>query len=429
MPRPIRTLSLFMLVLVASPSLALAQDSTLTLDQALRLAKERNGTIRSAQYDVNAAESRVTQAFSAFLPTVTPQYQYNNIRRDGNQPLFVTNGDAGLLSGNWRLLDSGERDFSYRSSKHSLYASRFNAKQTLRTTLFAVTQQFYDALRFQELARVADSQVDRAQTIYDQTMLRIKLRDAAAIEELQADADLQNAKVAVLTARNRVTNAAASLKSAIGLDAGQALPTLEKDTAELPEMPGNLDSIVTEGLRQRPDLLSRREALDSERLTRSRAQREAGVSFALDLSNDYQFSPSRLNNRNLGLVVSYPLFDGGRTRAIVRELSANISADSALLLQAERDARAEIEAAAAEARTNRERLVAAKKALDAAQKNFEAAVNSRSKGASDLLQVITAQVSLVTAESNHIEAQYDSRISDARLRLVTGQPVPGEDNP
>jgi len=33
---------------------------------------------------------------------------------------------------------------------------------------------------------------------------------------------------------------------------------------------------------------------------------------------------------------------------------------------------------------------------------------------------------LVTAESNYIEAVYDSLISDLRLKLVTGKPLPGE---
>ena len=65
-------------------------------------------------------------------------------------------------------------------------------------------------------------------------------------------------------------------------------------------------------------------------------------------------------------------------------------------------------------------------ALDAAKKNYNAAVDSQKAGAYDLLQVLTAQVSLVTAESNQIQALYDYRISDVNLKLVTGRPIPGE---
>jgi len=96
------------------------------------------------------------------------------------------------------------------------------------------------------------------------------------------------------------------------------------------------------------------------------------------------------------------------------------------LEQAQRVVRAEIEAAYVELKTNAERLQAAQTALDAAKKNYEAAVDSQKAGAYDLLQVITAQLSLVTAESNEIQAMYDYRISDVNLRLVTGRPIPGE---
>lgn len=71
--------------------------------------------------------------------------------------------------------------------------------------------------------------------------------------------------------------------------------------------------------------------------------------------------------------------------------------------------------------------MAAQAALEAATKNFEAASESQTLGASDLIDVVTAQVSLVTAESNRVEAFYDFLISEVRWKLVTGQPLPGEE--
>lgn len=426
MPRLNPFVALVLPLATAFPAFALGQSEPLSLQEALRLAKERNGTIRAAQYDVSAAKNRVDQAYSAFLPSVTPQYQYNSIRNDGRQPLFVQDGDRMLFSTSWRLLDSGERDFSYRSSRRAVDATRFNAVQTLRSTLFIVTQTYLDALRTQELQRVAEGQISRTQQILEQTEARILARDAAEIERLQANADYQNAKVQALVARNRVVTTMATLKSTIGFDKAEPLPELVKDDQTLVDLPANLTSLLSEGVSNRPDLLSRRSGVESELLSRQRAQREAGISFALDLNDDYQFGPNRLNNRTVGFLISYPLFDGGRRRSIVRELGANIDADRALLAQAERNVRAEIESTYNEAANNVERLGAAKVALEAAQKNYQAAVDSRDKGAAALQQVLTAQASLLTAESNYIDALYDARISDVRLRLVTGRPIPGE---
>ena len=98
------------------------------------------------------------------------------------------------------------------------------------------------------------------------------------------------------------------------------------------------------------------------------------------------------------------------------------------LAQQERVARAEIEATYEEVLQNAERQEAAQAALKAAQVNFDAAVSAQSKGAGTLIEVLTAQVTLATAESNAVEARFDLKISQIRLRLVTGAPLPGEPN-
>jgi outer membrane protein len=125
-------------------------------------------------------------------------------------------------------------------------------------------------------------------------------------------------------------------------------------------------------------------------------------------------------------LVTYPLFDGGRLREQAREAKLNHQAAQARLVQSERLARAEIESAYAENAQNIERLNASKQALEAAQVNYNAAIAAQREGANDVIQVLTAQVSLVTAESNYIEATYDYYVSDANLRLVSGRPIAGE---
>ena len=336
-------------------------------------------------------------------------------------------GAQSLLNTSWTLLDSGERSYSLGAAKRGRDARRYNAKQVLRTTLFNVVQQYYDALRTQELERVAQTQVSRAQTILDQTQTRIKARDAAQIEELQANADFQNARVSALTARNSTTNAAATLKATIGLSPNAALPQLQRvGLAIQPAPTEELQKLILEGLSKRPDLLSQRKNIESERFTKQLDDRLSGPTFNLSAAYSEQVQPTDLFDRTFTFLVNIPIFDGGNLKAAARAVGYNIKADEATLEQAERVVRADIEAAYKEVSTNAERLEAANIALDASKKNYDAAVDSQKAGAYDLLQVLTAQVSLVTAESNQIQALYDYRVSDVNLKLVTGRPIPGE---
>jgi outer membrane protein TolC len=65
-------------------------------------------------------------------------------------------------------------------------------------------------------------------------------------------------------------------------------------------------------------------------------------------------------------------------------------------------------------------------ALKAAQENFNAASESQSLGAGTIIEVTAAQLALVTAETNRVQALYDYLISEMELKLVTGAPLPGE---
>jgi outer membrane protein len=120
------------------------------------------------------------------------------------------------------------------------------------------------------------------------------------------------------------------------------------------------------------------------------------------------------------------VFDGGASRAAAREAGYNVKSAKQTLAQAERDARAQIETAFVQLRQNVERLSAAKEAYAAALENFNSASESQRLGASTIIDVLTANVSLVTAESNQIQAVYDYYISDVQFSLVTGSRLLGE---
>lgn len=406
--------------------------TTLTLDDALRLAKERNGTVRAAYLNVEAAQSRVRESFGAFLPTLTPRYSYSDQRQEqgsGGVGAFAQKRSQTQIDADWRLLDSGQRADSLEGSRRTFEGQRLSAVQTLRNILFSVHQQYFDSLRAQELLRVADFQVQRAQKILDQTKAQVQNDVAPAKDILQAEADLANARVQLLAAKNRRTSANADLRSSLGLESREQFPTLvsESEPTIVPAT-GDLNQVVIAALARRADLQSQRKQVDAQRSALRTANRNAGVNWALDASYTQGWSPDRFNNRSLNFNVSLPLFDGFISRENVRQARFTVQSSEASLLQAERDAAAEVETEFLNHQANAERVQAAKAALEAARLNYRAAEESFAAGAegTSIVVVLTAQVSLVTAESNYIESVYDFLISDVRLRLVTGQTVPGE---
>jgi outer membrane protein len=409
----------------------MAQGS-LTLDDALGLAKERNGSVMAAFLNYRAAQQNARGAYSTFLPTVTPSVSHDLGFNEtltgpfrGRNDLNSTNA---AIDVNWQLLDDGSRKDRYTQARLAATTQQFTSLQTLRTTLFNVHTRFYDALRSQELLKVQQENLNRAKIILEQTEFRANppIEDIPKKDILQARADYQNARVSVLTSENRVDSTAADLKAILAWDQNE-LPELVKPTAQqLPALELTLQEAILMGLENRADLAATRERVLSQQLSVRQARRDGFLKYSVDAGYRRVFAEDPFQRAALTFSASLPLYDGDRTSAALEAERLTLAAIEAGLDQDERGVRAEIESSYKEYGQNRLRYEASQAALEAAQENYKAAVAAQAEGAGNLLQVLTARVSLTTAESNSVEATYDLLISDIRFRLATGQSVPGE---
>lgn len=410
-------------------------NDTLSLEQALKLAKDRNGTVRAANLNVKLADSQMAQAFGKFLPTITPSYAYSDSHSSYAHGTVLTGSTTSVTNGfgvaaDWLLLDSGQRMWGYDESRANLESMRFQYLQTLRQTLFNVQQQYYATLEAQELLVVANAQVKRTSEVLQQTKDFAETGQGAKLAIFQADADYQNAKVQALLSQNSVSTSEATLKATIGWDKDAPLPKLTTypEPSALTKL-DPLDQVIKDGLQARADLQSQRKLVESQKFAVQLANSEEIATVSLDANYVRNFSddPGDLTeNKSISFSVSLPWFDGNQTRELARQASLTYQSDKATLVQSERAARADIESAYRALQQDFDRVTAAKSAQDAAQQNYTATSESFRLGASTLIDVLTAQVTLETAQSNYIQAIYDYYTADVQLKLSTGKPLPGE---
>lgn len=415
-------------ILAALPVMA---QSSLSLEDALKTAKQRNGTVRAAMLDYEAAKANVKASRSAFLPTVTPSAS-QQFGRNETFTGFRTKQNIDDLSTqlevSWRLLDSGSRGLTLKQSEFSKESAALTSLQTLRRTLFAVHSSFYEALRRQELLRVQNEQVNRAKVILDQTKFRASdaVGDAPRKDVKQAEADYLNSQVSQLTASNRIQTAYADLKAVLGWGFEELPSLVNPDGFALKELDFTLDGAIKEGLANRADLQAESKRVEISKVNLKQTSLSGNLQYSVDASYRRSFSEIVSDRSLLSFNVSYPLYDGFRSKEQVRAAKLGVESAQAAYLQSERAARAEIESAYKEYTQNSLRLQAAEKALEAAKENYRAAVESQKEGAAGILEVLTAQVTLTTSESNLVEAKYDAVLSDVRLRLAMGRAMPGE---
>lgn len=405
---------------------------SLDLQSAVRIALEHNGLVGASRFDTEAARARVLQARASYFPSIAQTYDYtDNMANDyGLEGTFASRSyrQTNLsLNVSWTLLDSGQRKTSFDRANTAYAAARHEERQQRRNIIYETTSAFYEALRGQELVRVAEAQVQRAKAILEITKARVEEGDTPPKEVLQAEADLANAEVSLIQARIRAATSGATLKAVMGIPEDRALPPLEAPPApRVPDQFPPLESYERSALVQRPDLLAQEQNLRSLRLAVQQAQLDQRISFELSAGYSRRWETQAGDNRRLTLMASIPVFDAGLRRENVRETMASEESARLRYAQQQRAVRAEVEAGYLELTLRASALRAAEVALRAARVNYEAAEEARRLGAASLSEVINAQLALVTAETNAVQAVYDYYVADSRLALISGQIMVGE---
>lgn len=408
---------------------------TLSLDEALALARQRNGTILATDFQIRGAEQGVVRSKAAFFPTLSPTFRYDSTYTErytgpGRNNDGGANSSSLSMTANYTLLDNGARGATLQQSRLGLSSTMLSAMETRRQVLFAVIQRYYDALRANDLLRVRKQQLERAEIILKQTVAEAAAGAIARKDVLQAEADKLNAEVAVLDAQNQIRTSEANLKAQIGWRETDGPIALEPVAVEETVAPGiPFEEVLIQGLSQRPDLRQRRVSIQSQQVAIQLSKLNAGIDYSVDAQYTRSQAPNVLDQTGLVLRASIPLFDGGLTKSSVRSAQFQLQQLQQQLDQDIRDAEAEIESAYFDYSLSSSRLRAARAAEAAARKNFDSVRAAQALNAATLPEVINAQTSLVTAESNLVQAEFDARVSRERLKLVTGQILPGEEVP
>src|SRR4051812_24501760 len=181
--------------------------ATLTLDEAIALARQNNPLFLTTANERRSADAQVRQAYGALLPSSNAQF-YSGYQQGGD--IFVNGGS--LAVGSDQLQSQYFLGLNYRINAGTLVqprAARANrtaadaditgAAETLRS---AVTQQYITALRAEASANLQDTlvQVQRANLELAKARVAVGADNILAVR--RAEVTLGQAEVASLTQHN-----------------------------------------------------------------------------------------------------------------------------------------------------------------------------------------------------------------------------------
>ncbi|MEQ8328827.1 MAG: TolC family protein [Longimicrobiales bacterium] len=217
------TLAALVLLALTATTLVAQVSETLTLEQALRVARDNNPIFQTTRNDRAAADWQAREAYSAFLPTATANSSVSWVEGGAQRFGTVDLGTAGTdwyqsfysLNLNWQL--NGNTIFGIPAARANqqatdarIDAAEFNLESTVALAYMAV-------LRAQDGVDVAQRQLDRAVQNQQIVGTRVATGSAAGTDGKQAEVDAGRAEVGLIQAQRQYREAMALLAEQLGV--------------------------------------------------------------------------------------------------------------------------------------------------------------------------------------------------------------------
>ncbi|WP_395671147.1 TolC family outer membrane protein [Phenylobacterium sp.] len=211
------------------PEPSLAYMMPATVDEAFTAAQEFNPQLRAQQFAEQASRARVSGARAERMPNVTAQASLdftNRVREDVWERDFYSRGSTVGVNVTVPLFAGGQISSRIRQSVERNNADRINIETQRRTVVQQVAQSWNQLTAARANIVSSAEQVRAAEIAAEGTRQEQQVGLRTTIDVLNAEQELRQAQLAVVTSRRDEYVAAASVLSAMGrLDARNLIPS------------------------------------------------------------------------------------------------------------------------------------------------------------------------------------------------------------
>ena len=421
-----------------------AQPSSLTLQQAVTVALEKNPMRKAAIADTKVAAVSVRAARSFLMPHVS----FSETATRGDDPVYVfgsklrqqrfTQADFTLnklntplpfgnfatrFGGTWNLFDSFATWHGVNQAKQMDEAAGHQLDRTDQEIIFRVVSSYYDVLLAAKELEVAEQSVKTAQSITERCQARFDTGLTVESDLLTANVRMAARKQEGIRARNTLEVARAQLNTAMGMPLDSPFELsggLAERTLSIPAM----QDLEKQALTNRPDLkrIASEEAAQRQSVSVAKSAFGPRVNaFAgWEMDNPTFVAGGGGNNWLGGIEVQFDIFQGGAKRAELTRQRA-LEEKVVAMKQAASDAvRLDVRRAYYETDANRQQIEVARAAIAQAQGSLRINQDRYDSGLTTITDLLGAEDAARRSQTDYWEAVYHFQTSYANLELASG---------
>ena len=431
----------------------------LSVGDAVTIALRQSDEVGVAAAQVDLADAAYGAARANVLPQLRFSGAYTRVYQSArgqavgsvfNQPNTYT--AAANLS--QTLFQGGKLVNATRAAGEMREAARYDEHEQRSRVTLAVQRAYLEALYTGRIAELQETNLALAASRLAQVEQFERAGQAARYDVLRARVERANIEPLAIQARSDREIALLELKRVLNVPIEQPMALTSRIDAEAAAAQlAHLADTVAEV--NRAVVRSAERNLAAKKLNIAVARADYFPAVSVFLQSGYQAYPApgqgfptsrgvlhedlcpagsaagRLcqngglfSDRQAGLNISFPLFDGFRVKSNV-DLAAAQARLAELQLRQEREA-VSLDVARAHAELRRSQAVFAARQQNSAEANeaFRLATLRFSRGLSTQLEVSDSQLALLTAESTEARATYDLFLASADLARALGRPIP-----
>lgn len=429
---------------LASPAVAQVAPVTLSLDDAIARGKKTAPRIAEAQARQEVADAALTSRQTLKQPSLSASAGYMRTSPVDDFGITLPTGSTLTIfrdiPNNYRLrADASMPIYTGGRTEALVEAATLDTKATAADTRTAtadvaldVARAYWTLVTARETAKVVEQGLVRIDAYVSDVKSRVNAGFLPPNDLLSAQAQRARQNVSLIQAKNAAAVAQADLCRLVGLDLDTPIvtssPLMAPDAAAVELTTKPIASLVEQarGGRSERDALSLRAdaARQSGMAAASVLRPMVGAVAGLEESRPNQRIFPRVEewrtSWELGVNVSWQLFDGGRAKA-----ERAVATAQAVAIERRRD---DFDAMlGVELRQRRLDVDAGKAALDASAEGVTAATEARrvveerfKAGVSTSTDVLDAQTALLEAELQRTQLAAQLRFSEARLLRAVG---------
>jgi outer membrane protein len=442
------------LLTIATPGFARALEplqpgEKLTLEHAIELTLHNHPLGLEMKSEALAANERVGEARAALLPQVysAADYLRSSDNPIGNttylnpgwlpritgtlhggsanpsQTFSSTNNYLGGVAVQQYVFDFGRVRGLVEERDEEAHVAWFQAQATELDLIFEVAQRYFALLAAGQKVKVYQKAIEQRSEQFHAAQVKASANLTPQIDVLTAQAALARAQTDLLEVSDERDIARVALNNAMALD--RNAPDYElADVLTYQPVSGGLESFFTTAIASRPDLRALEAAARAAgaQIKQARSDYFPSVGATAGYSAMGTGLPAA-NNFNVGLMVTWPIFNGFSTTHHVEEAKATQNAVRYSIEDLEQHIWLDVKSAYLQLQTSVEVIHQAEATLAASSGQLELADKRYNAGLGNIIELTDAERFYIQDDAAYVDALYGYSVAKATLDRVTGTSI------